>query len=264
MNLFSLKNHVCFSSQLKIEEISFPFLKATGLSFFSYARRMNQTASFSFQNDNRVYEAWFHHCKSCTCDHQEGVYAWFDLRNEAFMRAVNDLNYANGVYILKNHDDYTEVFGLNAPIGTFNVMQYYVNNIEFINRFFAYFKDKAAGLIEKASLAPIAGPRNLLLTGKTQVETQMFKPRCEFNVSKFYFNEQYKGIKLSVREQQCLSLYLKGHTALEIAEILRLKKPTIDTFLRSIKQKFHCKKASELFEAFWQLGILKSNGTFGF
>lgn len=52
--------------------------------------------------------------------------------------------------------------------------------------------------------------------------------------------------KLSMREKQCLELYLSGSSTNETAVILGLSHRTIEDYINNIKKKFHCRRKRDL------------------
>lgn len=62
--------------------------------------------------------------------------------------------------------------------------------------------------------------------------------------------------KLSAREMECLSYYLKGKTLKEIAAVLNLSQRTVESYYENIKSKFGCDTKTELIIAAVKQGYL--------
>ncbi len=65
----------------------------------------------------------------------------------------------------------------------------------------------------------------------------------------YVIDENHNPIGLSTRELECLFLQLRGKTAKEIAEILKLSKRTVEYYIDNMKTKFGCFNKTELLTA---------------
>jgi len=61
-------------------------------------------------------------------------------------------------------------------------------------------------------------------------------------------SEQTKT-SISKREIECLFYLAKGKSARETGELMHLSQRTVEYYLNCLKEKFHCKKKSELIDA---------------
>lgn len=262
---FQLSNdNICLSSTSAIKKIAQPFFDATGFSFFSYARDFNIDKSFSLQTNPDLLLAWFENKnRYCSGTVEHDVYEWSDTQNQNLKEETRILGYENGLSIFKRHETYTEIFGLSCPINTIKPLKFYANNHSYINKFFYYFKEQAAKIIETAISDPLVLPEYMVSPQRLsceQNEIHLFND--DFSIKKYFFDDKYNGVRISKREKICLSHYLRGKSTSEIAEIMNVKKVTVDTYMKNIKTKFNCNSRSRLFEIFWDLGIFQSNGLF--
>jgi DNA-binding CsgD family transcriptional regulator len=62
---------------------------------------------------------------------------------------------------------------------------------------------------------------------------------------------------LSQKEYICLTYYMRGKSAREIADIMFLSRRTIESHLSNIKIKLNCRNKSELLEKVFESGILR-------
>ncbi len=65
----------------------------------------------------------------------------------------------------------------------------------------------------------------------------------------YMVDENHNPIGLSTRELECLFLQIRGKTAKEIAEILKLSKRTVEYYIDNMKTKFGCFNKAELLTA---------------
>lgn len=254
-------NHICFTSSAAINEISKPLFDSSNLNYFSYGRVFNKNSCFVFHTSTPLIENWFKLQAPAPSCYPEGAYLWENLLTDDLKKISNELNFDNGICIVKHYDNYSDIFAFNSPKGASSAMSLYLNEMNALNKFCLYFKDQAAPLITQALADPIVIPDVMVTPIEIQQQQQkLSKAMDALKIKNYYFNEKYSGIKLTKREVECLSLYLKGKTSHEIANLLSLNKKTIDTFLTLIKKKFDCRTRSELFEIIWELGIMQSNG----
>ncbi len=254
-------NHICFTTSSTISEISKPLFDSSNLNFFSYGRVFNKNNCFVFHNSNTLLENWFKLEAPAPSCWSEGVYLWDDILTDDMKRLRHELNLDNGICIVNHLENYTDIYAFNSPLNAGSSMSLYLNEMSSLNKFCLYFKDQASKLIEQAMADPIVMPYAMVNYANGSKQNDQFNEKMEsLKIKNYFFNDKYNGIKLTKREVECLSLYLKGETSHEIAKQLSLNKKTIDTFLTLIKKKFDCRTRSELFEIVWNLGILKSNG----
>lgn len=267
MSEFTLpSSNICLTAAKHVQKITKPFFEATGFNFFSYARDFNSNKSFSLQTNNDLflasYETKSAHCSAHVAD---GVYLWSDIQNNALVEEIKAIGHDNGIFIFKHHSTFSEIYALSAPKNSFNHLQFYVNNKDLVNKFFLYFKEQAAKSIKQAMEDPITIP-DYMSSRPIKNANECTRDLSSLNdflaIKRFHFSDDFDGIKLSRREIECLSHYLKGKATSDIANMLSLKKVTIDTFMRNIKKKFNCQTRSQLYETFWKLDIFKTNGVF--
>jgi DNA-binding CsgD family transcriptional regulator len=262
------KNHISLTSSADVLEIVFPLFKATGLNYFFYSRTFNSNLSFYLHTNIPLFLSWFKNKfskREAFLSHylREGAYLWEDTQNTEHLKEARALNCGNGISIIKHHETFSETFVLAASLEQPHIMSLYLNQMELLNKFFLYFKDRASHLIDKAIKQPILLPEDMCKKKEEGNNNLIYEDyKKSLHIKKYQINEKYHDIRLSKRELQCLILFLKGQTAIQIANGLKLSKSSVDKFVYRVKQKFQCRTSSELVELFWDLGILKSNGWF--
>jgi DNA-binding CsgD family transcriptional regulator len=127
------------------------------------------------------------------------------------------------------------------------------------------------------------GSRRIWLTTKTPLiaddhvlgtvyHCQPLQQEVIFRISQILFNQdsyytkskqrsyniegKLKDKHLSARQQECLYHLLRGKSAGTIAEILKLSKRTIESYIEEIKYKMHCASKAELIEKSIDEGLL--------
>lgn len=259
------QNHICFTSSSTISEIAKPLFDNSEIKFFAYGRFFNKNNCVLFHNNNHLLENWFKFESPAPTCFADGVHLWDQMIKEDVIKVRHELELDNGICLINRNDNFTEAFAFSTPLHAKTSMSIYLNQMNVLNKFCLYFKDQASKLIQQGLDNPIVMPDSMLSLNQEIEDTVKDIDKLNvlmeaLKIKSYHFSEKFDGIKLTKREVECLSLYLKGKTSHEIAVQLSLNKKTIDTFLSLIKKKFQCRTRSELFEIIWDLGILKSNG----
>jgi DNA-binding CsgD family transcriptional regulator len=95
-------------------------------------------------------------------------------------------------------------------------------------------------------------PQEDLIAGLKQID-QKHCPQVEVP-DHYVLDTNHNPVKLSDRELECLFLQLRGKTAKQIAEILKLSKRTVEYYIDNMKSKFGCFNKAELLIAAISLG----------
>lgn len=125
-----------------------------------------------------------------------------------------------------------------------NLTNLYLNNMERLRLYCAYFRDETTSLLNPINFGKI--------TGKT------FYQKADQNIDKeaqkkffHWLNAQTNNLDLykplSVREMECLKLLLEGMPASQIAEELSITTRTAEHHLDHIKDKLLCSSKAEIF-----------------
>lgn len=77
-----------------------------------------------------------------------------------------------------------------------------------------------------------------------------------FYQNSYYIDNMPNQIELTDRQSECLFFLIRGKTAKEISELLKLSIRTIEHYIDHIKVKYECKSKSELIEKCISKGLL--------
>lgn len=124
-----------------------------------------------------------------------------------------------------------------------------LSHIEELQQFLFLFKDKTRELRKLLTKKPILQPNEVVLYENKQTENSPIKA-----ISRYYLNDD-KNCYLTERETQCISLLFQCRSAKEIGLALGLSQRTVESYIRTVKEKFHCSKQSELFDVMQVLGF---------
>ncbi|SRR5579883_128143 len=242
-------NHIFLSSSLDIAEICKP-LKNCGISYFSYTK--------NYQSGKRVYlttnpyllrnyfEKKFYlvgNCESNPANYQSQFVLWSTLPKQYLYKEARMFGVGNGLFLIKTHAEFVEFFGFGSQPENHMVINFYLNNIDYLQNFCSLFIEHAEKIIKQAEACDIILPYH-------QEKLPHF-PSHVLNVK----NTTIHKIKLTDRQLACMKLMLEGKTAKMIGATLNLSSRTIETYIHHLKRKLRCRNKSELITKFLQLDL---------
>lgn len=256
-------DHICLTSETEVRSVSEPLFKITGLTYFSYSRYYFSNEFFSLHTNNDYFLLFLQNQSIVTPSLKTGVYLWEHYYSSSQINDAIKSNIGNGFSYVRNIGSYIEYINFASTPQNIKAVDICLNHGEVLNRFCLYFKERCLRLINTAENKPIQTSYNIF--NETKSEKFLYDLNSLYKslpVKRYFINDQYYGIKLSKREQQCLASYIKGLSAKEIALELRISKNTVDSFLHNIKNKFQVHSKSDLLKVLWDLGAISSNGWF--
>lgn len=258
-SLVNNNEHFCLKVTPKIREIVKPLFDNTEITYFCYGRRFQDNTGFSLHSDEALFKTWFQkRFEEGESDFEDGIYVWSHTLSNEEMNENKTHGVGNGIVIFNTVQDGREMFIFAGnPENEKIVVDFCFNNLDLINRFKLYFKDKGKQLIEEAKDNKLVFPNPI----KPQQETKPFKPSFnleeQFPINRYYLDKDSSSLCFSPREFQCFKGFLKGETSREISEKMDISHKTVESYLRNVKKQFRCRTRSELLARCWALGILK-------
>lgn len=158
-----------------------------------------------------------------------------------------------------SYKKYREFYIFFIPVNS-DYKNLYINNLDLLNHFRAYFLDKAHTLILKAEKDKILKPLNTEKNEIIQISSSidMEKILNLISPSRYYISDQNEY--LTKKQMLCAAYIMKSYSAKQIAKETGLSYRTIENHVDKIKEKFHCSDRSELikklFSAFPAFNIL--------
>lgn len=148
-----------------------------------------------------------------------------------------------GITLIQKSKSGVEFFGFTGNKKSSSLQNLYLNHPEVLRSFALHFKKEMASILRK--MEDEAGSLTEL-KGKDFFCEDLIHPDVISEARKAYYKDLgYERVleqasRLSLRERQCLELYLKGKSAKETAEIFGLSTRTIESYFESIKNKTSC------------------------
>lgn len=159
------------------------------------------------------------------------------------------LNQDYPLYMIDSYADCVELFVFVSKATQVNALNTYLNNIEVLEKFKYYFKNKALQLREKGEKNRILLPENFRLNLKSSSHDAILaevKTSFDKDLSLHHYELRDLNATLSKREMDCLYYLGKGFTIKGIGRELNLSPRTVEAYLNSIKDKTGCYSKNDL------------------
>lgn len=251
-------SHIALTAIPEIQEIGKPLAEFLGVSSFCYHKWNSNGQEICLSNNatwaRHVYENNYtggEDLASITDLDLLGIknlksLLWVFEKETKMMhdcRKIWDCHY--GISLISGNN---ECFAFSIQgIKDTRAINTYLNNIELLEKFCRYFKDKAGHIITKALQDTKLQHPNAV---KTNPNNQFLYSKNKFianaSVPSFPLTHHSKNIKFTNRELDCLRLFVRGYTTPEVAYTLGLSKRTAETHLENIKNKTGINAKSDL------------------
>lgn len=155
------------------------------------------------------------------------------LKNQFLVEWVRkDFGVGNGIYIIRKGENFTEYFSFGTKPQNNNIINFYLNNLDYLQNFCDNFKDNGKKLIKLAE-------KNTLIH---EYHDKSIDKIITVN------NDSIKNkfSKLTKRENEVALLLLTGATAKEIALAINISFRTVQDYIGSIRNKYHARNIREL------------------
>jgi DNA-binding CsgD family transcriptional regulator len=155
----------------------------------------------------------------------------------------NNFKMDHAFYLIIPNADYCEFFSFASLPEYPEVINFYLNNPDFLQKFTDFFKEQAGELIKKSEKHKLLYEyhNNPIKSYKISDLKEIEK----FQSKKHRFNMQHSH-SLSIRQLDCARYLLEGLKYHEIASKLNLSVRTIETHIEYLKTKLNCRNKSEL------------------
>jgi DNA-binding CsgD family transcriptional regulator len=251
---YSIKN------QAKTLKVCKPLFEAFGLNSFFYQIIINNTHYGLIGTHSDYYYEYFDQNLQLNnpfltqCDQlKSGLYLMDSVKHPEFQYDLNKLGAkyktkSSCMWVRKQPSMCFQA-GFGYPIHHRDGETLLVNQKGLLDLFLIHFEKEMYSVLNEIYyeanqlLHPHVFPSNCKQL--PLIEVDEVKKAKFLNQMKSQTNHSSYPI-LSGRQIDCLKYYVKGKTATQIAENLKLSKRTIEHYLESIKMKFNCERKSEL------------------
>jgi len=247
-----------------IEQICAP-LQKYGIRTFFYVKFCLDGSQVDLTTNQAWTDAYFSNMysgkyseKQLLCHYSGGrkIRLWaLDGNSKIYNDGKENFNAGNGITLSKNNNGETELFYFCSTSNNIVINQFYLNNLDFLEKFTRYFKEKADPLIcqaesEKLIISRVA--EKTILPNYQNVEHASLDIIDDLNLD----NDYEKAKRVTKREKECLHWLVEGKTAEEIAMILSISKRTVEAHIFNLKNKLNCFKLSRLIYVSIKCGLI--------
>jgi len=193
---------------------------------------------------------------------------WPKSKGNECLSALFEHNVWNGIDLTIKHGDFIEVYYFGTEKDNNQIFDLYINHLDLLMKFKAYFQEKAAHLIAVKDKNALATQTNKIsfFTEATQIIPlehstnigQNININAFFNetpISHYYLGGKYSHIYLTRREAECLWFLSQGRTSKETARIMSLSSRTVESYITNLKVKTGTHWKNELVDIFLQSPI---------
>ena len=224
----------------EVRKICHPVLDKLGITFFDYARMYDDGSCYVLANNSDVMSYLFRNEAPLftPVEHRllkKKIY-YLVPDNGPYQKVMQDarqyFNVAHAIDLFQCHRGYVDVCCFASTAHNEAIINYYLNHIDVLENFMAYFRNAASGLIGGLNRSRIILPKHM---------------RLNFD-SRSVFTDQIGVNLLTGRETDIARLITRGKTANEIALTMRRSRRTIEHHIANIKEKLGVCTKSDLIE----------------
>lgn len=253
-----ISDHFFIKSSNDINDLIEPLVKYFGISYFVYKRNYGNGRVIRLSNHSDFTEQYYyndlHHISQFECDphnYQPGFVTWSQVRTHGEIHKISDQFQINdGIVLCVQSEKYAEHFAFGGSTTDPYLVSRLLNNMDLIERFILYFKERGSQLIDEATRNVLTLPNhNRFIAAEEDgvifrhdvVDRNGFLSEIPFK------NFPLKnGCFLTKKEFECAQLLIQGKTQSEVAETMFLSPRTIESHTNSMKSKLMVGSRSEL------------------
>lgn len=255
IQLKTTDNHKAVSFYNEISAISKPLFEHTPINFFNYIRiyydgrrlSMGTRPDWLLHYFENQYQnvTFFNNSESCLESKFLGHFS--NPENPVIYDAMKNFDICNGFALIQKKKQFVEYFHFAAPTLDPDILNFYFNNLDLLERFCFYFKDTAKKLIKAAKpYAPIQKTTSITTDDDTSCESNIheFLNKTPVNNIELFVNKE--SINVNFAEYMCLFLYVRGYSSKEIAQVIHKSHRTVETYLLNLKKRLMVRSKKEI------------------
>lgn len=246
--------NIMFTSREILIDLCSPLFEKTSISDFEYVRYYFNGIGFTIATypssfNKEFFELELHPSLS-ELYFYESPYVYVDenfyktshvkdsVKWKKNIGVLEPLKIQERFYVVIRHLNHVEIFGFIRSNSFFPSVQFYFENLPFLNSFILAFKENAKKLVSDCEKQRIKLGDNFFDFDLSQ-EQKFLARDGSIMVENF-----------TARERECMSLIAKGYTMKAVAKVLTLSPRTVEQHLRNIKEKHQLHNKNQLID-FW-------------
>ncbi len=244
-------NHISHRAQQTVCALLKPLEKKHDIHYFNYTVSYPNKTGFTLHTNAEFYKTWFiEEFPMCQFTHDNGWYFWEHCSDKKMIQTANQLGIGKGILHLEHSADKTTTLAFAMRSNSGQSEAFLMNNLNLLKGFGAYFEEEAKKIIQEAEQEMIAYSKAM---SNDATELPFTVNSLEQDSGQWPFGPLQL---LSKRERQCYLLLIKGHSMLEISELLELSPSSVNMYIARLKQKLNCDSKNDLIEIAQRHGII--------
>lgn len=252
MNGINLEKHYALTSSKFVQEICNPLLASVGITHFNYIKIYNKDCSRELLTNNPDWIEHFYKNALYTSiaavyiEHliPKGYFLWseMDTKDPIYLQGRDIFNIDNGISFVIKRDDVTYLYIFGSSREKYEINNFYVANIDIMQRFIHYFTDKGQDIINESKKHRIYLPTQQKIDmNRVNDIVVSDKLRTQFlenlKINRYYLLNESDDLYLTRRQADIARLFTKGLTSKKIAQVIGISHRTIEGYLLDIKHK---------------------------
>lgn len=179
-------------------------------------------------------------------DNKMSFYLWPTDCRDAVLDLFKKHNIFHGITAYKRSGSSVEAWSFGATVADSQAANFYINNLDILNKFISYFNICAKELIDVTDSSKLAHFSNPISIEKFQ------QPSAESFPTTGFSSPCGKKNLLTNRQLECLKLISNGRTAREVARIMNVSSRTVESHINTIKDKLKTTRKNSIIEYYWK------------
>lgn len=270
-----------FENQHKLEEICRPLFLKTEISYFEFGHSSQEDSVIRWLSTNPLRTRLIMGGKNLSpslnglfYDVREAGFRYYFwdtglscMKSAADKKKLEDLltsSYADfdifhGFVIIEHMGDRSNVYSFGTSYKNTHMREFYLNNLGLLENFIFYFKERAIKLITSTDFLGV-GPSNKINRSEPGLlrNKNSYPNPNSIDIKRFYLTLEFSGNNyLTSQECKTVSLIARGASIKEIAISLNLSTRTVESYLKSAKDRLKISTNTQLISLFWQSPLSK-------
>src|SRR5260221_5327406 len=170
MSIILTPDHHSVLSAGDAQEICYPFFQQTGITAFVYARIFDHGETYGLNTNSQWQLHHFNDGHLVTppipkdiINHKFSFILSTQTTSPAFLKTMQDFRDILGMdypyFNIERYHNYYDLYVFCTTVNNSGIVNFYLNQSSYIEKFKQYFRDKAKNLIKEASQHKIAIPK---------------------------------------------------------------------------------------------------------
>jgi len=233
-------------------------LKKINVTCFSYIKNFNNGKQIYLSTQPKWVEDYYNlelydssDYEAEPVSYETGISLWSpDSGTPIRLHGRDYYNSNHGITIINKFSNHCEFFFFSGPANRPKMQEFFVNNIDLLEHFILFFKDKfhcELKKLEKCKNPIVKESANNIQEKQINITTHSKRAFLEgTQIRQLTHKLNSSPVRFSTQQTACIRALLENKTLPEIAHIMNLSKRTVESYVDAIKNKLNCHSLSEL------------------